>query len=174
MLLCYNQITKYRFKSFNNSVLYYSVRESQLFGMKLFATSKDSQDNNVTFMKSLWREVLAEFIGTFMLLVSLKQIICISIRFTSLSSFQLIGCSAGVAVQSNPENKPDFKTDIWAVNICWGFGAFVGIACSFNITGMNNLKRENKVTIYRILFIYSTNWQQKEVISILPLRVSQF
>jgi glycerol uptake facilitator-like aquaporin len=48
----------------------------------------------------------------------------------------LIGCSAGAALSLNPQNKPSVTTDIWAVNICWGFAAFVGITASLNISGL--------------------------------------
>lgn len=101
--------------------------------MKLFTVNKDSDDNDVNFFKALYRELLAEFIGTFMLVVSVKKVSDSGIA--NKSCCQLIGCSAGVALQANPDNIPNFQVDKWAVNICWGIGAFVGIACSFNITG---------------------------------------
>ncbi|CAG2114225.1 unnamed protein product [Medioppia subpectinata] len=82
--------------------------------MKFFAVN-NVEENDANYWKSLFREVLAEFIGTFMLM--------------------LIGCSAGVATQQNPHNEPNIRVNLWTVNICWGFGAFVGIATTFNITG---------------------------------------
>ncbi|XP_054164782.1 aquaporin-9-like [Oppia nitens] len=83
--------------------------------MKIFKVNKTNNENDLIHWKCLLRELLAEFIGTFMLM--------------------LIGCSAGVTTSNNPKNDPNFRSDLWSSNICWGFGAFVGLCASFNITG---------------------------------------
>ena len=63
--------------------------------MKLFTVNKDSDDNDVNFLKSLWREVLAEFIGTFMLVVRLSKSSFPMLRITRLrfAADRLLGWS---------------------------------------------------------------------------------
>ncbi|XP_054156962.1 aquaporin-9-like isoform X2 [Oppia nitens] len=69
----------------------------------------------ISKMRQLIKEMMAEMLGTFMLM--------------------LIGCSACCAYSLNLTGKPDKSVDGYAVNFCWGFGAFIGICASMAISG---------------------------------------
>ncbi|CAG2105408.1 unnamed protein product [Medioppia subpectinata] len=76
---------------------------------------RDEESPISSNLKQLIKELMAELLGTYMLM--------------------LIGCSATCAYVLNIKGIPDKHVDYAGVNYCWGFGAFVGICASMAISG---------------------------------------
>ncbi|CAG2173694.1 unnamed protein product, partial [Oppiella nova] len=76
---------------------------------------RDEDSALTSNIRQLIKELMAEFLGTYMLL--------------------LIGCSGTAAYVLNIKGIPNKPVDYAGVNYCWGFGAFVGICASMAISG---------------------------------------